>query len=623
MNARYEARAAAARSGRDEAARRSAWIARLRLATFIPGAGGVLWAITHGGAALPLALGLALLLSFGALVVLHARVEERIAWCEALYLVNMQALARIARAWDGLPPADAPDEDGRPGPTLLEHHPYALDLDLFGRASLMQWIGPAATAPGTATCHRWLLEPAQTAEILDRQHAVAELAAAADWREHFAAHGRLAAGVRTLELAQFLDWAEGPGVFTRSAARVLQLAVLVITVSIWTLIAFHATGVTDPFWSAPLVAGIVLSFFTADRIHREFTRAGNGQRALARYAELFAHATAAPERSAALASIRARLTGSGTGAPESMRLLNRILGFSYLRSGAAILHFPIQAFTLWDFHVFFALERWRTREGRHIRRWMEAVGELDALSAFAQIKADNPAWCFPDVRTAEDRAETTLVAKELGHPLIPDDRRVGNDVVVGPPGTLLLITGSNMSGKSTLLRAIGLNTVLAQAGGPVCAAALRLPPVDLETSIRVQDSLEQGLSYFMAALARLKRVVERSERPQPGRVVLFLLDEILQGTNTAERSVAVRGIARHLLDAGAIGVMTTHDLAVASEEPLKSGARLVHFTESVDAEGRMSFDYRLRPGLATSRNALRLMQLIGITLDDQLRPPAD
>jgi DNA mismatch repair ATPase MutS len=173
-----------------------------------------------------------------------------------------------------------------------------------------------------------------------------------------------------------------------------------------------------------------------------------------------------------------------------------------------------------------------------------------------------------------------------------------------------------MSGKSTLLRAIGLNVVLAQAGGCVCAVRMRLPGCDLQTSIRVQDSLELGLSYFMAALARLKGVVDAAEYPRDGRVLLYLLDEILQGTNSAERGIAVRAVARHLLDAGAIGAMTTHDLTVAGEQPLKSSAVLVHFTEIVDEHGRMVFDYRLREGLATSRNALRLMQMIGIDLKE-------
>jgi DNA mismatch repair ATPase MutS len=292
-----------------------------------------------------------------------------------------------------------------------------------------------------------------------------------------------------------------------------------------------------------------------------------------------------------------------------MRRLNRILGFGELRRSAALLHFPIQALTLWDFHVLFALERWRRHTGARVRGWLDALAELDALTALATAKYDNPEWATPAIA-----ASPILQAEALGHPLIPDDRRVVNGVAIGPPGSLLLVTGSNMSGKSTLLRSIGLNVVLAQAGGCVCAARLELPACDLQTSIRVQDSLELGLSYFMAALARLKGVVDAAEHEREGRVLLYLLDEILQGTNSVERGIAVRAVARHLLEAGAIGAMTTHDLALAEQEPLRSAAHLVHFTETVDESGDMRFDYRLRPGLATSRNALRLMQLIGIDL---------
>ncbi len=369
------------------------------------------------------------------------------------------------------------------------------------------------------------------------------------------------------------------------------------------------------YWLIPAVAGMVLSFATAVHVHGEFNRALVVDQAFARYADLFAHAVHAPGEAPLLAAIRARLAASGADAPECLRRLNRILGFAQLRAGAAIFHFPIQVLTLWDFHVFFALDGWRRKVGSGVRGWMEAIGDLDALSALAQVKADYPAWALPEVIDARIDEVKQLLASNLGHPLIPDDRRVGNDVEVGPPGTLLLITGSNMSGKSTLLRAIGLNAVLAQAGGPVCADALRMPTVDIETSIRVQDSLEHGLSYFMAALARLKAVLDRARHRlagDDGRMVLYLLDEILQGTNTGERAIAVRGVARHLLEAGAIGAMTTHDLGLAAEEPLNTAARLAHFTELVDEHGGMTFDYRLRPGLATSRNALRLMRLIGI-----------
>ncbi len=275
-----------------------------------------------------------------------------------------------------------------------------------------------------------------------------------------------------------------------------------------------------------------------------------------------------------------------------------------------MLYIPIRLLTLWDQHVLFALERWRRTVGPHMRGWMNAICDVEALASLASARHDNPDWCVPEITAT--LGDIAFTAEQLGHPLIENGRRVTNDVKVGPPGTLLLVTGSNMSGKSTLLRAIGLNAVLANAGGCVCASRLSMPAVDLQTSIRIVDSLELGLSYFMAAVARLKGVVDAAEHPPAGRVSLYLLDEILQGTNSAERSIAVRAVARHLLAAGAIGAMSTHDLHVAAEEPLTSSAQLVHFVETVRDDGSMHFDYALRPGLATSRNALRLMRMIGI-----------
>jgi MutS domain V len=603
---RYEQHVAAHTARRDAEAVLSVRISRLRLASVVPGIALLVMAGARTFSAAALIAGLVLLLIFLVLVVWHAKVEQRVAWHEALRTVNLHALARIARAWDRLPPADDPPPD-------IEHHPYAQDLDLFGRASLLQWLGPAATAAGARTLQQWVLAPASAPEIAARQRAVAELAAAVAWREYFAAHGRLAAGVRRAELEAFLRWAESAGPFTPAVTMRLRVAVLLITAAIWSLIALQAAGVADAaFWLIPVVAGMILSFASALHVHGEFNRALVVDQAFARYVDLFAHAVHAQGEAPLLAGIRTRLAPHGADAPECLRRLNRILGFAQLRAGAAIFHFPIQALTLWDFHVFFALDHWRRRFGSSVRGWMEAMGELDALSALAQVKADNPGWSLPEVVDARTDEAKEFVASNLGHPLIPDDRRVGNDVAVGPPGTILLITGSNMSGKSTLLRAIGLNAVLAQAGGPVCGTALRMLTVDIETSIRVHDSLEHGLSYFMAALARLKGVLDRARNRDDGRVVLYLLDEILQGTNTGERAIAVRGVARHLLAAGAIGVMTTHDLGLAAEEPLNTAARLAHFTELVDEHGGMTFDYRLRPGLATSRNALRLMRLIGI-----------
>jgi ABC-type multidrug transport system fused ATPase/permease subunit len=599
----YAENAARHERARDLEAQRSERISRLRLGAFLTGVAALAWMWSRGPGVVSIGIALGAFILFAMFVVLHARVDQRMARHEALRVVNARALDRIARHWNALPEGEPP-----PGFDLTDH-PFAVDLDLFGRASLFQWLGPAATPRGQSTLASWLTRPAARGEIADRQAAIAEVAANDQWRIVLAAHGILAAGARQHEIDSFVAWAEGPNCFGGHAATI-QIAVLTIVVTLWASILLHATGVTPvALWPIPLLAGIILSFATANRIQTLLDRAGGGQDALARYAALFEHAVMTPSASPRLAALVDRMSGGSGTAPACMRRLNRILGFGELRRSAAILHFPVQALTLWDFHVAFALEHWRTANGRRVRGWLDALGELDALSLLATIQRDNPQWAVPEINPSP-----VLEAAAIGHPLIPDRKRVANDVTVGPPGSFALITGSNMSGKSTLLRSIGLNVVLAQAGGCVCAERFRLPECDLQTSIRVQDSLERGLSYFMAALARLKGVVDAAEQERPGRTLLFLLDEILQGTNSAERSIAVRAVTRHLLEAGASGAMTTHDLGLAEEEPIKSAATLLHFAETIEPDGTMRFDYVLKPGLATSRNALRLMQMIGIDL---------
>ena len=618
MTAAYQQRAAEHTARRDREVRQSITISRARLSVFLIAAAGLIWIVARTAGLAWFVVDVALFVAFGILVAWHARVEDRVAWHDALRIVALRGVARLRRSWEDLPPGDPPSSID------LTHHPYAIDLDLFGRASLFQWLGPAATARGSFRLATWLLHPADPDSVRARQAAVIELGALDEWREQLSALGELARGARQQEIDTFLAWAEAPdatvdfkvpfirGFHVTIFSTAIYAVAAALTLAIWILFAMFLLDVTDAaLWLIPLVAGIILSFANAKWIYSAFDRAGAGVHALTRYATLFEHATAPRFTAPLLQDVQRRLSVDGRTATLCMRRLNRILGFAELRTGAAILHFPIQAFTLWDFHVFFALERWRRAAGMHVRDWFEALAEIDCLSAMATAKRDNPSWAMPDVRD-----EAIIRAEALGHPLIADDRRVANGVTVGPPGTLLLVTGSNMSGKSTLLRSVGLNVVLAQAGSCVCASRLWLPACDLQTSIRVQDSLELGLSYFMAALARLKGVVDAAEQKRGDRVLLYLLDEILQGTNSAERSIAVRAVTRHLLDAGAIGVMTTHDLNIASEEPLKSSAVLVHFTETVDEGGNMAFDYRLREGLATSRNALRLMQTIGISLKE-------
>jgi DNA mismatch repair ATPase MutS len=314
-----------------------------------------------------------------------------------------------------------------------------------------------------------------------------------------------------------------------------------------------------------------------------------------------------------LAARRAALGSPGTPAIEALDALDRLIGLAALRH-TPILHWPVQVLTLWDFHVWWGLEGWQRSHGARVRVWMQAAAEVEALASLAGLAHDHPGWCWPELAREGDAMSATAMA----HPLLPPAQAVANDVTLGPPGRVLFVTGSNMSGKSTLLRAVGLNAVLAHAGGPVCAAACRLPTLSIVTSMRLADSLEDGVSYFKASLSRLALVVARAQAAtaspaQP--LVLYLLDELLSGTNTAEREVAVRGVVRHLVASRAIGALTSHDLSLADAPELSAHATCVHFRESLqEDEGRlsMSFDYRLRPGVATSRNALALMRVMGL-----------
>jgi DNA mismatch repair ATPase MutS len=341
------------------------------------------------------------------------------------------------------------------------------------------------------------------------------------------------------------------------------------------------------------------------------------QAVFATYAELFKLLGDQQFAAPALRQLQRDLSAGNVRADQQMARLGRLMALADLRGW--MFFYPIQVLTLWNVHVVWLLERWQRQAGGSARGWLQTLGAVEALAALATLAHDNPRWAFPEL---VDGKADFLSARDLGHPLLTPDTCVENDVALGPRGTFLLVTGSNMSGKSTLLRAIGVNIVLAQAGGPVCAASMRLPALALATSMRVQDSLEQGVSYFMAELQRLKEVVDTAERVRAAgeRLLLFLLDEILHGTNTTERQIAARRIILHLLNLGATGAVSTHDLTLADAPEVAAASQAVHFTEHFTRGPSglsMTFDYKLRPGIATSTNALNLMEMLGLPAEDE------
>ena len=580
---------------------------RLRLALFtasIP----VAWWLFAAGRGTPAWLVLAAATAlFSALVARQRAARRRGRRAELTADFNREGIARIARSWSEMRPAA---DGGAPG-----DHDYADDLDLSGHASLLRLAGTCGTPPGWRTLRAWLLGRADPDAVALRQEAVREMAGARAFREELAAEGRLAlegadaasgpGGHSAAATTRFLRWAEGdPRLPLHPWLRVASLVLPPVNVAAIVLWSLGAAPAAAPAWALLVSAAVLAPRWRA--IHRVFAEADDGESGVRRYGPLFGHLRDAPLGSRLAAAIRGRI-GTGRGAaPEEIAALRRLLDMADVRR-SPLLHIPAALALLWDVHVLAGLERWRARSGSRVRGWLNAVGEAEALAALAALAADHPDWTMP----ALEPDAPTLRARNLGHPLLAPGTCVRNDVEIGPAGSFLLVTGSNMSGKSTLLRAVGLNAVLAQAGGPVCAEELRMPRLRVVTSIRVQDSLAEGVSYFMAGLRRLKRVVDAAAHPEPR--TLYLLDEILDGTNSAERRIAARTVLRGLLATHAIGAVTTHDLALADADDLTARAVPVHFTESIGVDdGELAFDYRLRDGIATSTNALRLLELAGL-----------
>jgi len=611
-NPTAEYRALAERHGRerDAAKQDASRLSNARLAAFAVTGLLFLWVAFAAGPFVAGGIGtLIAFIGFLVLVRLHGRARERMRWHSRLYEVARLGEARVARDWSALPER-ATVPSGAP-------HPFASDLDLSGHASLFTLLDTVSAFPGRETLSRWLLYPATAAsEVADRQAAVRELTELLELRQALHARARSAGALEQRAFEHFFAWAESPPWLLTGRNRLAYWVATLIPVLTLSLFGLAVAGlVSGQFSLLCFVGGLLLLAAFRPRLSATLDAAASNAIGLRQHAPMLALLEERSFTAPLLVRLHARISGD-TGASASLRSLDTALGMAEAREGG-LGYVILAAVLLWDFQAVAALERWQRRSGRHARDWLVALGELESLAALATLAFDNPAWCFPEVHAPDadhSSGNNVIEATSLGHPLLPQETRVANDVAIGPPGTILLVTGSNMSGKSTLLRAIGANIVLAQAGAPVCAASMRLPLVRMWTSIRIQDSLERGLSLFMAELERVRDIVVASREPD-ARPFLYLLDEILHGTNTAERQIAGRRVLTHLTSSGAMGVVTTHDLALAATGELSSVTRHVHFEETFveDESGmRMTFDYRLRRGPATSANAVKLLRMVGL-----------
>ena len=584
------------------------WLSLLRVALFLTAALciGLAWAyatqrtlwLVAGGVG---AAGFVVAASY------HEHLLQRIRRFEGLQRINEQSAARVERRWDTIP---LPIVE-RPA----KHEAVVRDLDLLGRASLFHLLGTPHTPLGLEILRDWLLQPASPEEIRERQQSVRDLAGQVELRQELQLRGRILVSDKPAPM-RFVRWAEGEQwlaarPWLKWAARILPSAIILFGLA-W-LIGIVPIDAAFSALAALLLVNAALSVVFTGKVHDIFNQISTRRNEVQQYLELFRLIYELDAGTGTLAKIQQISAHQGGGVLLRLRQLGTIMRLAHLRQPLQfIVYLALQTFLLWDFHLLNAIEHWQRQYGRYCRCWFEALGQFEVLACLASLAHDHPHWAFPVVTADANQLE----AKSLGHPLIPEERRVLNDVTLGPPGTFLLVTGSNMSGKSTLLRTIGLNVLLAQCGAPVCAQSFRIPPLHVTTSMRINDSLVDGVSFFMAELRRLKEIVDQAEtfHGRTDRRLLYLLDEILQGTNSRERHIAVVQVMSHLLKHEAIGAISTHDLELASSPALQRSCRAVYFTEILHSTGpqRMTFDYQLRPGVAPTTNAIKLLQLVGL-----------
>lgn len=520
----------------------------------------------------------------------HSRVLRDLELAQRAVAFYERGLARIEDRWAGS--GEAGDRFADP------HHAYAADLDVFGNASLFQLLSSARTRMGEETLARWLLSPSNPEQITERHAAVSELRKELDLREDLAVLGEDArVGVHPEAL---IEWAESPN--RMNALWMAWFAPLLAGLAVAGVVIWAALGVASPF-----VVVIIVEAVCTYSLKNQLESVLHGTELAFGDLDLLSGVLQRLESQvfhiSKLQSMQQELQSSSVPAFQAIAKLRALVDLINSRHNFFVR--IIDAPLMYSVQVAFATERWRRAYGGTVRKWLAVVGEIEALLSLAAYSFEHPNDPFPEF--AEGTA--SLDGEDLGHPLLPALACVRNSVKLGGEARVLLVSGSNMSGKSTLLRTIGINAVLAMAGAPVRASHLRLTPLHVGASIRINDSLQEGSSRFYAEITRLRQIFEFAGGNPP---LLFLLDELLQGTNSSDRRVGSEGIVRALVERGAIGLVTTHDLALTEiGEALDGHLHNVHFQDEF-VEGKITFDYRLREGVVTKSNGLELMRSIGL-----------
>ncbi len=483
-------------------------------------------------------------------------------------------------------------------------HPYSYDLDIFGEHSFYQYCNRTNTAIGQARLAAYLSEPAELNDIQQRQEAYTELQGQLDWRQHFQAKG-MDAKDNIRHVIALKNWLKRPTFMLGNTA--VQIAMYLNP--LWSIAGLYLVIQGFIPWQAGLLflaPPLLILRQYLERINTAHNLTAKAGDILDVYARLIAHIEESDFQSPLLQKLKAAFVTTDTKASASIARL------SYIISQLNVRYNPFAIFLniigLWDLHWMLRLERWQVQQREQLPKWFEALQEFEALSSLATLAYNHPDWCRPEITEAPK-----VVATALAHPLISPQQRVANDVDIPTEGHIKLVTGSNMAGKSTFLRTVGLNIVLAAAGAPACAKAFQLPRLQVHSSMRTQDALHESTSSFYAELKRLKTIIEAVES-QPN--IFFLLDEILKGTNSNDRHTGSKALIQQLIRSKGSGIIATHDLELGGLEAKSEGAIENLCMEVEIRNGELDFDYKLKKGVSKSFNATLLMKNMGIKIEE-------
>jgi len=579
------------------------FISLLRLIVFISGLGFTIFFFMQAAYYLSLIVLITASLAFISLAIKHNKIKHNKIRCTILCAINENSLKRLNNNWKDF------SDNGED--FIDEDHNYSKDLDIFGDSSLFQWINTCITYLGRQKLKDTLSKPIyKIDEIHKRQDAIKELGENISWTQRFAAEAILSEN-KNHNPEELFQWAEDKNEFFLKPLVIVVIRILpIITLSLLAS-SFIFPSISYRIFLLAIVLHIILLLVGHQDVSRNLDTVYKYKDTILIYNNLLKHVEKKRFSSEYLITLKEKLINKdGIMASFQIKKLANLV--TIISDRKNIYYLPINILTLWDYQCLINLQRFKKDSGASLKTWLDVIGELESLNSLSTIAYEHSDWVMPKFQAGPPIFD----AKNLGHPLL-GNARVYNDIHIEQSQNVLLITGSNMSGKSTLLRSTGINLVLAYAGAPVCSRSFNCSIMDIYTCMRTSDNLEKNISSFYAELLRIKKLVTATENESP---IFFLLDEIFKGTNSIDRHTGAKVLVAKLSTENALGFVSTHDLELGDIENTNKKVKNYHLKEYYK-DDKLYFDYKLRVGVSTTRNALYLMKMAGLKIPNDIEIP--